>query len=94
MSKLYLVGAVFLGLSVYCLLGAFGVGADTAGELFIGLGVPAEFANNASRMFSGTLFAIAVVLQVLGWPSGMGGRDVSHEVFIAAKDFVERQENQ
>lgn len=91
MNKTFFAGAVVLGLSVFFLLGAFGTGSDTAGIVLIELGVPEHFSNNGSRMVSGALFAIGIVLQVLGWPSEGDGRCVSHEEFLAAKQFVEQQ---
>ena len=67
MNKTLLAGAVFLGLAVYCLLGAFGVGDDTLASVLTELGVPEEYSDNGSRMLSGLLLAIAIVLQILGY---------------------------
>lgn len=92
MNKMLLAGAITLGLSVFFLLGAFGVGSDTAGEVLIELGVPERWSDKGSRMFSGLLLSIAIVLQVLGWKSAMDDRVVTHEEFMAAKKFVEHQE--
>lgn len=84
MNKTLLAGAVFLGLAVYCLLGAFGVGDDTLASVLTELGVPEEYSDNGSRMLSGLLLAIAIVLQILGYSAASDGRVVSSEEVQAA----------
>ncbi|MBU2952302.1 ABC transporter ATP-binding protein [Marinobacter sp. F3R08] len=85
MNKTFLAGAVFLGLAVFCLLGAFGVGDDTLAFALTELGVPEEYSDNGSRMLSGLLLAIAIILQVLGWSAAFDGRVVSHAEVQNAK---------
>lgn len=92
MSKIYVAGAIFLGLAVFSFLGAFGIGDDTAGLMLVELGLPEDLSNRGSRMLTGFLFFIAIFLLVTGWASAGEGRVVSHDEFMAAKSFVERQE--
>lgn len=90
MNKTLLAGAVFLGLAVYCLLGAFGVGDDTLAPVLMDLGVPEEYSDNGSRMLSGLLLAIAIVLQILGYSAASDGRVVSREEVQAAINTVHK----
>jgi|AntRauTorcE11898_2_1112593.scaffolds.fasta_scaffold06813_5 hypothetical protein len=94
MSKKAVVGAMLLGLSVFVLLGAYGLGEDSAADLFVWMGVDPAFADNASRMLGGLSAGLAAFLITWGWLDDKDGRMVSHEEFVAVKAAIYRHDLQ